>query len=464
MKKLLAMLLTATMIFSFAACKKDDDDKDEKTTTAKKDGTEVTTTVPDNAITGDVDAKDAFVIWAWNDDIKPILDGPFKAACPEEYKRIVFVNCGGSNFYQPKIDEILKDKKNKLYPDLMLVETDCVKKYANDDKILPLKDIGITADDYKDQYKPYVDLGTSNDGKYKASYWQATPGCMQVRADFAKKYLGTDDPKELQEKYFSSYDKIIEAAKKVAEADPSGKVTLFPSYQDLYRPMANTRKVGWYDKKDKIKIDDNMKSYMDYSKKLFDCKGTHNLGQWSGEWQADMNGDGVNTNACVALPGCPWFTYWCLKDAWNNNTILCDGPAAFFWGGTGMCVPEGTCDKKMAATIVKTITMNKDVMKGIYKEKKDFLNNKSANEEIAKEITAGTMENCPRMYNNQNFVEYFLPKVASADASTVTAEDANIMAMFQAQNDQYAQGKCDQKTAINKFIDQVHDTYSYLKK
>ena len=47
---------------------------------------------PDNEITGDSSADDAFVIWGWNDDIKKILDGPFKEAYPDDYKRPVFTN------------------------------------------------------------------------------------------------------------------------------------------------------------------------------------------------------------------------------------------------------------------------------------------------------------------------------------------------------------------------------------
>ena len=43
---------------------------------------------PENEVTGDASADDSFVVWGWNDDIKKILDGPFKEAYPDDYERI----------------------------------------------------------------------------------------------------------------------------------------------------------------------------------------------------------------------------------------------------------------------------------------------------------------------------------------------------------------------------------------
>ena len=37
-------------------------------------------------------------------------------------------------------------------------------------------------------YQYDLDLGTDADGNVRALFWQATPGCFQVRADLAEKY------------------------------------------------------------------------------------------------------------------------------------------------------------------------------------------------------------------------------------------------------------------------------------
>ena len=52
---------------------------------------------PENEVTGDASADDSFVVWGWNDDIKKILDGPFKEAYPDDYERIVFVKLSYSS-------------------------------------------------------------------------------------------------------------------------------------------------------------------------------------------------------------------------------------------------------------------------------------------------------------------------------------------------------------------------------
>ena len=71
-RKLMSVLLTAAMVGGlsvYAVPVMAEDDQE-----------------PDNTVTGDSAADDAFVVWGWNDDIKNILDGPFKEAYPYDYK------------------------------------------------------------------------------------------------------------------------------------------------------------------------------------------------------------------------------------------------------------------------------------------------------------------------------------------------------------------------------------------
>ena len=140
---------------------------------------------PENEVTGDASADDSFVVWGWNDDIKKILDGPFKEAYPDDYERIVFVNTGGSDYYQSKLDPVLDDPSNELYPDMMGLEVDYVQKYVNSDWVQNVADLGITADDYANSYQYNLDLGSDVDGNVRALFWQATPGRYAVRADLA---------------------------------------------------------------------------------------------------------------------------------------------------------------------------------------------------------------------------------------------------------------------------------------
>ncbi|MEE3392087.1 MAG: hypothetical protein VZR00_02140 [Lachnospiraceae bacterium] len=420
-----------------------------------------TSAPPENVVSGDADAEDAFVVWGWNDDIKNIIEGVYKAdsANADDYKRIVFVNTGGSDYYQTKIDEMLNDTSNKLYPDVMGLEVDYVLKYVNSDYLLPVSDLGITADDYKNMYKYTLDLGTDADGNVKALFWQATPGSYQVRADLAKKYLGTTDPKELQDQYFSDWDKVIAAAKKVNDAS-KGKCKLFSGYSDVFRTFSNSRTTGWYDDNDKITIDPNMEQYMDVAKQLYEGDLTFNTDQWSADWNANMTGDGESSNAALCYPGCPWFTYWCLNaDVWTNNTILVNGPQQFYWGGTGLAATVGCADKELAGRFIKWITCNTDAMVSINGQNSDFVNNTEA----VKKITANPPE-CPLLFKKakQNIMEFYLPLADGIDASTSTAEDQNINAAWDTQVAEFVKGNKDKDTAIADFKAAVHDQYDYL--
>lgn len=463
-KKVMALMLSFAMVFSMAACGSSDSDADtadtseETTDEAEEESTEEE--VPDNEITGDPSAEDAFVVWAWNTDFVT-LEELLVAEYPELEDRLVFVNCGGSGYYQDKIDALLDDEDNELYPDLMLLEVGYVQKYVQSDYLLSLEDLGITSDDVANQFEYNIELGSDSEGTQKASFWQATPGCIQIRADLAEQYLGTTDQAEL-ETIFSSWDSILEAAREVNEAS-GGKVKLFSGYDDLkYIYLNGARTVGWYDDNDVIQMDDAMIEYMDYAKTLYDEDLTFNTTMWGTDWAALKDGDGETSEACIAYTGCPWYTYWSLTDTWNGNTILVDAPVQFYWGGTGLAATAGCSDTEVAAQIIKACTCDADFMTEIYKANGDFVNNKSAIENIISNGIEGT--STFKLYGDQSIPEFFSTRGEGVDVSLVTAEDMTINeTLFPAAVTAYATGESDKDQAIEDFKNSVHDTYSYLK-
>ena len=465
MKKVFALIMAAAMLITMSACgtgtttstPTSTTKSNDTTTTASAQGT--TTTIPANTVTGDPNDANAIVIWGWNtdfDNLKTVLNEYY----PDIVKRIVFVNAGGSDYYQGKIDEILKDKNNALYPDIMLLEVDYVKKYVNSDYLLSIDDLGITSSDTANMYNYNLQLGTDTKGKTRALFWQATPGSFQIRADLAKQYLGTTDPKELQDQYFSTWDKVIAASKKVNEAS-GGKVKLLSGYADMIRVYLNSaRKVGWYDSNDKIQVDEAMKQYMELSKTLYTDKSSFNTTQWGTDWAALKDGDGTTTQACIAFAGCPWYTYWCLTDTWKGNTILVQGPAQFYWGGTGLAATVNCSDKAAVGTIIKACTCNAEVMKAINAKNGDFVNNSV----VIKDLIDNKKGNNDMIYNKQqDILEFYSDKCGSIDASTVTDVDQRAQSLFQTQVDAYAMGTKDMDTAINEFKKNLKDIYSYLK-
>ena len=375
-------------------------------------------------------------------------------------KRIVFVNAGGSDYYQSKLDPVLDDPSNELYPDMMGLEVDYVQKYVNSDWVQNVADLGITADDYANSYQYNLDLGSDVDGNVRALFWQATPGCYAVRADLAEKYLGTTDPAALAEK-FKDLDTIVATAKEVNDAS-GGKCKLFSGYDEIKRSLTGSRTQGFYDENDVITIDDNIKTYMETAKTLYDEDLTFNTDQWSADWSANMSGDGVDSNAALAYMGCPWFVYWSLSDAWKGNTILVPTQTKCYWGGTGLAATTDCADTELAAKIMKFFTCDEDGMVAINALNSDYVNNTAA---VSKIIEAGTSaDGNGYLYPDagQNFMEFFLPLADGLDASMVTAEDQQILSLMDTQTKAYATGEKDLDTALADLTASIHDTFSYL--
>ena len=80
--------------------------------------------------------------------------------------------------------------------------------------------------------------------------------------------LDANDLKELAEK-FKDLDTIVETAREVNEAS-GGKCKLFSGYDEIKRSLTGSRTQGFYDENDKITIDDNIKTYMETAKTLYD--------------------------------------------------------------------------------------------------------------------------------------------------------------------------------------------------
>ncbi len=462
MKKLTSLLLVGAMALSLVVCvgsttaMASETDEEEEEAEAEEEGE---ADEEETEVYGDTSSEDAFVIWGWNTDFQTLID-LINENDPDLGSRLVLVNSGGSGTYQDKIDNILQDPTNELYPDIMLLEVGYVKKYVNSDYLLSLEDLGITDADTENQYSYMKDLGTNDEGDQMASFWQSTQGCLQIRADLAEEYLGTTDQEELEE-MFSSWDSILDVARDVNEAS-DGMVKLFSGYDDLkYIFMNGARTVGWYDEDDVIQVDPAMEEYMEYSKQLYDEDLTFNTYMWDDAWSALKDGDGVNSEAAICYCGCPWYTYWSLTDTWDGNTILVDAPIQFYWGGTGIAATTECSDTDAAAEIIELCTTDADFMTSIFQANGDYVNNSEAIDNIIDNDIEGT--STFKLYDDQNIVDFFSTRGGDINVSIVTAEDQAICEdLFPAAVTAYATGQEDMDEAIESFKSSVHDMYPYL--
>lgn len=473
-KKILSAFLAAAMLLSVAGCNQETGGGNSTgsgsgtnapssgngDSTGGGDTPAPETTIPENEISGDANAEDAIVVWMWNTDLQKILDGVLKEVDPDLYKRVVYVNAGGTDYYQGKLDNILKDSSNSLYPDVIALEADYILKYINGKDVMNISDLGITADDYKDAYKYTLDTATNNNGELKALSWQACPGAWVVNVNVAEKYLGTTDPAKIQEA-LSSWDKVYETAKKIKE-DSNGDARIIPGVDDVKRIFMSNRKSAWYDMKassPKLVIDDTMYEYMDFAKKLYDEELTFNTTQWSDPWVATKEGDKV-----LALPGCTWYTYWSTAQSNFGNYVLVQGPQQYSWGGTWVAATTGCSDKDAVAKLIKYITCDADFMGKINAMNSDYVNNKTA---IDNRIAAGAVAQLDGKdilsdKQGESFLSFYKSKVDSINGTLLTDADATINGAWDTQLEAYCQGTKDKDTAIADFKAAVKDKVAFI--
>lgn len=411
------------------------------------------------ATSGPSKGDEPFYVYSWNTEVGDRLEY-FKKAYPEYAERIVYVNTGGSETYQEKIDAILATPNAEEYPDLIALEADYIKKYVSSDYTLDVKELGIKEEDYKNQYQYTLDIPKDErTSGVKALSWQAAPGAMMYRRSLATKYLGSDDPKVVQE-YFKDWDTMVKTGQLINEKS-SGATKLFSGNDDVFRVYMAAREKAWV-QDGKLVIDDVMLDYMDFNKVLEQENLTNKTEQWSEAWSANAAND--NT---FAYMGCTWFLHWTIKPNSGGTKVgegtygdwaMTQGPQEYYWGGTWLAATEKTSDKGLAGLIMKFMTCDTDNMYNIASDTLDYVNNKESVNKLIGE-SKGAFE----FLGGQDFLNTFAPLAEGINVSTMTAYDQTVNTLFHDQVKEYSLGNKEKDQAIADFKAKVIDTYPTLK-
>jgi len=388
------------------------------------------------------------VIWSFTNELEKPIEF-FKQQNPGVEVEFVIVP---TEDYLAKIKPTLKTGANA--PDVFTGEAAF---------ILDLVEGGYFDDLYKAPYNaksligdiaPYVvKIGTSADGGLRALSWQSTAGGVFYRRSIAKKYFGTDDPKEVA-KLFSSWDNLIATARKL-NTDSKGAVKMITGSGDLFNIFFAGRKSPYVNAASEFVLDPTILTYMKLSKTFRDEDLDAKTGQWAPAWFNAMKMDG-NVFTFI-LP--TWGLHYVLKtnapDSSGDWGVV-QGPASYFWGGTWLGVYKNSKVKELAFEFVKMMTLNADFLKYWAKETGDFL----GNTKIVAEIKGTFSE--PYL-GGQNHYEYFASQLSGIQGGLMTKYDQQINNFIANATTSYIEGtktldeavaqiKADVKTAYPELI------------
>ena len=361
------------------------------------------------------------------------------------------------NAYQNALDAALLEQETAAADDkidLFLVEADYALKYVDTDYTMPVKDLGITDDELSNQYQYTKDIVTDSNGVLKGVSWQGCPAILFYNREAAKEIFGSDDAETVQAKV-ADWDTFTATAEEVKAAGYNMTATV----NDTYRVYSNNVSTPWV-VDGKIVVDDNLKAWVDNSKKMVDAKQTTTEELWSDAWSAGFYPEGK----VFCYFGPAWLINFCMaadvdgsianQGGWGATV----GPQGFYWGGTWICGATGTDNPSLVADIMRQMTCNEELMIDIVKADDDFVNNQPAMEKMASDASYQS-----KVLGGINPLGLYAEGAKKIDLSNLSPYDQGCNEEFQNAMKNYFDGNAKTyEEALEMFYKAVEEKYPEL--
>ena len=393
------------------------------------------------------DASNKLVVWSFTDELDGMItkyfqeDGRFKGKYEIEY------SLTPTDQFPNKLDPVLASGSG--CPDVFALEDAFVRKYVESGLLLDLTDV---YNEIKDKMIAYpAEVGTYN-GKVYGLSWQVTPGAVFYRRSLAKKYLGTDDPAEVQ-KALANWDKFLETAE-LLKNKSNGNCYIISSTGDLFKPYASGRKDPWV-VNNKLVVDPLMEEYMKMCKVLKDRGLEGRVGQWSEGWFAGMKGvladEAGNTKEVFSYFLPTWGLHYVLKTnapETSGDWAMCAGPVGYRWGGTWVGAWAKTKNPNAAKELIKYVATDDTFLESWAKDTGDVVSNAK--------VIAKVKDNFSEAFlGGQNHYAEFAEMAKSVNGKLSQGTDQAIEGIFGEAVGSYVNGEKSMEQAIADFKEQV---------
>ncbi|KNY24896.1 extracellular solute-binding protein [Pseudobacteroides cellulosolvens] len=383
--------------------------------------------------------------WYFNKDEGPYIVDAYNSLFPNKKVNLTLIPDKDQQ-YQNKLTAAFKSGSGT--PDVVGLESAFVKQFVDMPGALDNlteKSKNITSNMY--QYT--IDVGKDKNGVLRALSHQITSIAIGFKKQLALKYLGTNDPAKISN-MISTPDKILETAAKL-KSKSGGKVTLFPTFEELLISFLGSRSQGWVSSNNNFVMDQKMLDFMDLAKKMRDNKYESGLERWSPNWSVAIANDA--TSMCWLIPtwGIPWIIGCNDKKSANGGRwALANPPYQGFWGGTWFGINSKSPNKQNTFDFIKAFTSNQELMKKWSIENQDHPNHKSLMNQLSSDS-----KNISKITGQNNY-KIFLSLTPKVNGKLLTQYDTIIENVYINIMRSYLAGKIKSRDeAIRIFKDQV---------
>ena len=395
-------------------------------------------------------SSDKLTVWSFTDELQGMIDEYYKPSHPNMQ---VEYSMTPTDQFPNKLDPVLQSGNG--CPDVFALENAFVRKYIESGLLLPLDDVYAEVKDKMADYP--MQIGSYNGHVYGMA-WQVCPGALFYRRSLAKKYLGTDDPKAVQE-YVKDLDTFVKTAALLKEKS-NGLCDIVSSTGDMFMPYKAARKQPWV-VNDALVIDPAMEKYMDMCKTLHDNNYEGRVSQWSEGWFAGMKGTLKDEYGnpvevfCYLLP--TWGLHYTLKQnapETSGDWAMCAGPANYYWGGTWIAAYKGTKNPDGAKEMIKYLATDDDFLLAYAKKSGDTVGNLKVQETLKDNMSEAFLD-------GQNHYKDFCEMAKGIDGSLIQGSDQQIEQLFSEEVAAYANGEKSKEQALADFKTQVSSTMGF---
>lgn len=192
-------------------------------------------------------------------------------------------------------------------PDVVQVEIGFLGDIRNLDGLENLSDPPYNGSEFDGKFVDYYEpLCRNKDGKFTSL--PVAPGASATfyRRDIAKKYLGTDDPDEL-EKLLSDWDKALEAGRRIKEKS-GGSVALVGDASEIYDTIIRQMDTVWVDKDGILRFEDKVRQAANMAVKVRREGLDAGAVAWSSAWM-----DLFKNGSTFVAPSGTWLEAYVIK-------------------------------------------------------------------------------------------------------------------------------------------------------